>query len=246
MNAAGTGDVARLLEAALRLPDPGTRNVNPTPSAPSREDEVVLHYAPALQFLQAAGSPPAVIATEALRNDVQVHQTSDAAAEFARLVPAAAAALVAPMVHGSGHIGLVDTAHASYAIYNDGVTLAQTSMAASGYAAAFTQTADYARKIEVKPLRADCDWIRHKRFAGLGSAALHGVRRLWVCAPLLILLLSWLVAGLFAGIAMILFESSAGPVNTVFDFWGLGFLAIVGFGFYARVRNMRFRPGRLK
>jgi len=71
------------------------------------------------------------------------------------------------------------------------------------------------------------------------------IRKLWVRAPLLVLLLAWLAIGLAAGsVSAILrrfwpqpwLESlMAGGVEV----WGVGFLALIGFGFYARVRNWR-------
>jgi hypothetical protein len=54
------------------------------------------------------------------------------------------------------------------------------------------------------------------------------VRLLWRRAPLLVLLLAWLAAGIFGGI---LFSGFG------FEFWALGFLALVGFGFYRTIRK---------
>jgi hypothetical protein len=53
-------------------------------------------------------------------------------------------------------------------------------------------------------------------------------QQLWRRAPLLVLLLSWLVVGVVGGI----FFSGFG-----FEFWAIGFLALVGFGFYSTVRK---------
>ncbi len=69
---------------------------------------------------------------------------------------------------------------------------------------------------------------------------------LWVRTPLLLLLLIWLAFGLIAGpIAIVLRDLS--PQNPLlswldafYSFWGIGFLALVGFGFWARLRNVRF------
>jgi len=82
---------------------------------------------------------------------------------------------------------------------------------------------------------------RHTR--GKMSARL-GV--LWLRAPLLILLLSWLLLGVTGGVGFLLwrrFSPETWPgllVAIAFDVWGTGFLALVAFGFYARVRNVRF------
>jgi hypothetical protein len=54
------------------------------------------------------------------------------------------------------------------------------------------------------------------------------VRVLWRRAPLLVLLLTWLAIGIFGGSLVSSFN---------FEFWAIGFLALVGFGFYSRIRN---------
>jgi len=72
------------------------------------------------------------------------------------------------------------------------------------------------------------------------------VQRLWQRGPLLVLLLGWLAIGLLGGIGVFLFRQLAPdrfpPALTedALDFWGLGFLAVVLFGFYARVRSVRW------
>jgi hypothetical protein len=71
------------------------------------------------------------------------------------------------------------------------------------------------------------------------------VRRLWQRAPLLVLLLSWLAVGLaggllYAGLRLVIPEAMPKPGDAAgFGLWGLGFLALVGLGFYARVRRIR-------
>jgi hypothetical protein len=71
------------------------------------------------------------------------------------------------------------------------------------------------------------------------------VRALWRRAPLLILLLVWLAVGIVGGTASWLWRIlapdawPAGFVATGFDLWALGFLALVVFGFYMRVRHVR-------
>ncbi len=70
-------------------------------------------------------------------------------------------------------------------------------------------------------------------------------RQLWKRAPLLVMLLGWLMVGMMGGVVLSLGSklwpdslfSSLGSIW--FTGWGLGFLGIVGFGFYARVRGVR-------
>ncbi|HMF79260.1 MAG TPA: hypothetical protein VK604_26610 [Bryobacteraceae bacterium] len=54
------------------------------------------------------------------------------------------------------------------------------------------------------------------------------IRVLWRRAPLLVLFLTWLVVGLIGG-------ALVSPFG--FEFWAAGFLALVGLGFYARIRS---------
>jgi hypothetical protein len=78
----------------------------------------------------------------------------------------------------------------------------------------------------------------------ISKAAVH---QLWRRAPLLLFLLGWFAAGLAGGV---LFAVGSriwpdSPIialgNLGFNVWGIGFLALVGFGFYMRVRD---RPVR--
>lgn len=72
------------------------------------------------------------------------------------------------------------------------------------------------------------------------------LRVLWRRAPLLILLLAWLAVGIVGGAASWLWRMvapdawPAALAASGFDLWALGFLALVVFGFYMRVRNVRF------
>lgn len=81
--------------------------------------------------------------------------------------------------------------------------------------------------------------------AGFRQRLVPWFANLWRRAPLLILLLAWLAAG-FVGGSLFAFLHHWWPetwpgsmVSGGFDLWGVGFLALVGFGFYARVRNVR-------
>lgn len=71
------------------------------------------------------------------------------------------------------------------------------------------------------------------------------VRALWSRAPLLVLLLSWLLLGVTAGGASLLWrrfwpETLPGSVVAIaYEVWGTGFLALVTFAFFARLRKVR-------
>lgn len=65
------------------------------------------------------------------------------------------------------------------------------------------------------------------------------LKNLWRRAPLLVLLLGWLAGGVAGGSVAALFREDL-PASTIgwfFEIWALGFLALVLFGFYMRVRN---------
>jgi hypothetical protein len=69
----------------------------------------------------------------------------------------------------------------------------------------------------------------------------------WRRVPLLVLLLGWLALGVAFGITARLARSGgfdwpgASALNVFFGVWGLGFLALVVFQFFATVRRARFR-----
>ena len=71
------------------------------------------------------------------------------------------------------------------------------------------------------------------------------LRVLWQRAPLLVLFFAWLTIGSAAGLIYALIRAfSLAPslrplADTGFSLWGLGFLGLVVFGFYARVRTRR-------
>jgi hypothetical protein len=75
-------------------------------------------------------------------------------------------------------------------------------------------------------------WIRRE-------AMVARLNNLWRRYPLLALLLGWLAVGLAGGSVAALFRDQwpAAAVALLFEIWTLGFLALVGFGFYMRVRN---------
>ena len=81
------------------------------------------------------------------------------------------------------------------------------------------------------------------------TAILRGrasTQRLWRRAPLLVLLLAWLAIGIGFGLATALWRevtpaaASSTGIAAGFEVWALGFLALVLYGFYRRVRNVRF------
>jgi hypothetical protein len=82
-------------------------------------------------------------------------------------------------------------------------------------------------------------WSRFRRVAR------PRIRALWLRAPLLILLVSWLAVGITGGVLVLLDRKyqwqnwSPSLVNSGFELWATGFLALVLFGFYMRVRNVR-------
>ncbi len=85
-----------------------------------------------------------------------------------------------------------------------------------------------------------------KSWVDIRNGAPSKIARLWERAPLLVLLVGWLGLGLVAGPISLLFRSAppgtwpASIVNAFYDIWAIGFLALAGFGFYARVRTVRF------
>jgi hypothetical protein len=81
---------------------------------------------------------------------------------------------------------------------------------------------------------------------GLRNRWIPRIKRLWQRAPLLVMLLVWLATGFSGGCVFALLRNywpDMWPESLVadgFEVWGLGFLALIGFGFYARVRNIRW------
>ena len=81
----------------------------------------------------------------------------------------------------------------------------------------------------------------------LKSISKAAVHQLWRRAPLLLFMLAWFAAGL-AGGTIFAIGSRIWPEsplvalgNLGFDLWAIGFLALVGFGFYMRVRDKSHR-----
>jgi hypothetical protein len=83
--------------------------------------------------------------------------------------------------------------------------------------------------------------------AVLREISASAVQQMWTRAPLLVMLLGWFFFGLAGGVTFAI-GSRIWPDglfvavgNLAFTLWGLGFLALVGFGFYARIRYNRVR-----
>jgi hypothetical protein len=72
------------------------------------------------------------------------------------------------------------------------------------------------------------------------------LQRLWRRGPLLVLLLGWLGVGLLGGLVSAVWRSNwleswpQSLANLAFDLWAVGFLGLVGFGFYMRARSWRW------
>jgi hypothetical protein len=76
-----------------------------------------------------------------------------------------------------------------------------------------------------------------RALAGIGRALPGRVKSLWSRAPLLVLLVGWLMVGVVGGGLWRLFDRPlTGLADAGFQVWALGFLALAGFGFYVRVR----------
>ena len=85
-----------------------------------------------------------------------------------------------------------------------------------------------------------------RSWSAFRKAAPSRITRLWARAPLLVLLLSWLAIGVVGGTVSLLLRKlwpeawSPSLVDFAFQLWAIGFLALVLFGFYTRIRNVRF------
>ena len=68
---------------------------------------------------------------------------------------------------------------------------------------------------------------------------------MWRRVPLLVLLIGWLATGAVGGAINLLSRAvgvelaSPSMVQTAFEFWGVGFLALVLLQFWITVRNIR-------
>ena len=105
----------------------------------------------------------------------------------------------------------------------------------------------------IAPLRAGASaaavlWtgLRASLGTGMRTTVLPRLRLLSLRAPLLVLLLGWLAFGVAGGVVFRLFRAispdwfSSALLGAGFDLWGLGFLLLVCFGFYVRIRKVTF------
>jgi hypothetical protein len=82
------------------------------------------------------------------------------------------------------------------------------------------------------------------RLVGAGLQLKSRIRRMWLRAPLLVLLLAWFVVGLVGGLFSALVRNywpsvlSASLVAGSFELWALGFLVLVAVGLYVSLRNV--------
>jgi hypothetical protein len=75
---------------------------------------------------------------------------------------------------------------------------------------------------------------RHERRAGW-----EWVAKFWRRVPLLVLLAGWLVLGLAGSAVALLVRADAAAVQACFEFWGVGFLALVVIQFFVRMGIFR-------
>jgi hypothetical protein len=97
--------------------------------------------------------------------------------------------------------------------------------------------------IKQKGARAAVLALAQHSWDSLREGMSNRVAALWFRAPLLVIFGGWftigLAAGLFSYLAKAIWPDSwiVPASNFGFQLWGLGFLALVGFGFWARVRR---------
>lgn len=83
-------------------------------------------------------------------------------------------------------------------------------------------------------------------FGATFTAIQSRTRRMWLRAPLLVLLLGWFVVGLAGGVFSALVRNywpamlPAPLVAGGFELWGVGFLGLIGVALYRSARNVRF------
>ncbi len=94
--------------------------------------------------------------------------------------------------------------------------------------------------------RAEAAELARESWEDLKDVATQAFLTLWDRAPLLVMLLVWLGSGTAAGITFLIARhlTPSGTLTTLgnigFTVWALGFLALVAFGFWARVRRPRY------
>lgn len=98
------------------------------------------------------------------------------------------------------------------------------------------------RPRSVRPARPSTLTGARRNFNDLKELSAEALKHLWHRAPLLVIMLFYFAVGLAGGLVFALASRLfPGTVivalgNFAFDTWAIGFLALVGFGFYARMR----------
>lgn len=87
----------------------------------------------------------------------------------------------------------------------------------------------------------DAKTILRNRHPSLGMRLYGIVARMWRRAPLLVLLIGWLLSGGFAGLVAKVMDVPDYRTAPAFKIWATGFLALVVFQFVATIRGA-FRP----
>ena len=80
--------------------------------------------------------------------------------------------------------------------------------------------------------------------ARVGQRLAARAGRMWRSAPLLLMLIVWMAVGFgMALLALTLRELAVRSriIDLLFDIWGVGFLGLIGFGFYRSIKRLRFR-----
>ncbi|HXM44677.1 MAG TPA: hypothetical protein VN924_25795, partial [Bryobacteraceae bacterium] len=229
LSAAAEGDAIRALSALSEI----------AALDPSRPD--VLRTDPAIAPIRASVDQFLDRQTTVARLDAEgrLEQTASGADRLAGWdMPPATMVLIANRVFDSG--GLAN--------YMRAADLAQLAIDGSRWAPAFVSVpADAPKPVRINslggPKRPGGMPLQGIRQATEGIGA--RLRYLWR-APLLILLVAWLLLGIAGGFGSMLwhrFRLETWPsflAAIAFQIWGIGFLGLVVLGFYAHVRKVRF------
>ncbi len=84
---------------------------------------------------------------------------------------------------------------------------------------------------------------KREAFAQVGRKLTARAGRMWKSAPLLLMLTVWMATGLLMGMLALLLRAisvESQVLDASFEVWGVGFLGLIGFGFYRSIRRLRF------
>lgn len=239
ISAASTGDVTRALERVAEL-----IQLEPLRAEAVRDE-------PGLEPLR-----PQV---EALLNRLENVARLDSEARLAQAVhlveagqvkilpgwearPEALLGIASRLIEGGGHSNFVRGAQLSQVVIDSAHWVPAPNAASMPLEATRRRARAELRTNSTRGLIAPAfrqSWVAVRKRAPQRISAL------WRRAPLLILLLSWLGIGIAGGMTVWLQRKLSpeawppGLVDVGFSIWSLGFLALVLFGFYMRVRNVR-------